>query len=1155
MARVHAQHSSASVTVESRHTIALRAPAPRPRRARGRAAVGQPRARPSRCRRCPTAALPYVGSSALRGAYGVYIHTHTHMLTARASPVTGRSRGRSTPQRQQGSLAERKRVDRDVQSPANASAGSQERSPSGRRRSQGRPATSGVRADQRVGAAGDGEVRLERLRAVAAQVLERNTARATVDRSVANEMQGLTSIEALSPVARGDTSSWATSPAESGQRLHRAGQRQGMQASMQLRRALSLWRSFARAGVASRHATAQRLLQEQLQAKTEELRVTVGALERAVAVAQEQLALAQSKSEQKIHTIGLERDSVLLRCKQLEKAAQQPFMITDDPALAQQRSALLADQRDLAAGREALEADRLKLRQLQMSLVDFSERKQLEHLPLEDALERTRRARIEDSRSDRENKLRYRDRLVSNLFSRVTWSQRSRQLGSCVTAWRDEVATAQRTRMSGQRVVTLLQRATKRRAMTSWIAMVQKSRRIALDRADSELAAALADLTAIRSSAQYTAAQQEADELRRQAHQAIEEAEAAKRWQTTAQQELTTCRAQMLAASTQHLAERDARRNAMAKRAMVALQTRTARAAFNSWADTAHKVKTTRRLVARAQFRMMKALLTRSFHKWVERCRPSVVSLAQAAEAQDASDIASFARAANHAAAETTIQLLEQQLRTGAETTVAAERKSEHTISGLEAELAAAREAIATESHRLEQSAQELLLAKAALADATNHHEETQEQTAASIALVTQHRSAARKQVSKLQKEQQGLKLALKLAQTSRLKLKDTHVAQMTRRSVARAGLRLLRVVFRRWLQECWRAQLVRSEQLFSQLSLLAEAQSAAVGLLEDEANSALLTSVTATTETTKAMQAANRKWETQKIGWSKRCIRTRIDAQEALALHCVFGAWKFFWQVKVARRAKKQSWLEHDSASSARIQSLELELEGARAKIEGLRVLGMDVGELRSDELMVLLVEAAEELAVANEAARSEAVRNDKLLKQLKADTDRQLRKLSTPAQSQMGSPPLTRLVQMNTQPSSAASVGGSVSPGALWPYRRQTLSPQTVEALPSVESSIDVADKPGQTSSMDQLLPPSPPVSLRPPAAASLVQKGESLAPAGADSVASGGTTAAEAPHTVTQQATLSPHQPEHEQKKHDAPLLAEAVPPCHGTDTIVI
>ena len=98
--------------------------------------------------------------------------------------------------------------------------------------------------------------------------------------------------------------------------------------------------------------------------------------------------------------------------------------------------------------------------------------------------------------------------------------------------------------------------------------------------------------------------------------------------------------------------------------------------------------------------------------------------------------------------------------------------------------------------------------------------------------------------------------------------------------------------------------------------------------------------------------------------------------------------------QVKVARRAKKQSWLEHDRTASARIQSLELELEGARAKIEGLRVLGMDVGELRSDELMVLLVEAAEELAVANEAARSEAVRNDKLLKQLKADTDRQLRK-----------------------------------------------------------------------------------------------------------------------------------------------------------------
>eukprot|EP01043_Picozoa_sp_COSAG02_P008163 COSAG02_NODE_256_length_26885_cov_54.604308_9_plen_1021_part_00 len=1016
---------------------------------------------------------------------------------------------------------------RDVWSPpaargssANTStAGSRERSPS-RRSSQGRPAASGVRTDQRVRAADDKEMRLERLRAVAAQVLERNPARASGDRSVVDMTQALTSIEALSPVARGDMSSWSTSPVARGQQLRRATQRKDMHASMLLRRLISLWRSFARSGVASRQATAQRLLQEQLRAKSEELRVTVGALERAVAVAREQLVRTQSESEQKIHDITLERDSLVKRCKQLEKAA-------------------------------------------------------LERLHVENALEHTHRATIDDSRADRMNQLRYRDRLISNLATRATGSKHRRQLERCVVAWRKEVTVAQRTRILEQRAVALVQRAAKRRSMASWVVMVQNSRRVALTTADNELATALADLAKIRSSAQYTTAQQEADDLRQQARQAKAEVETAKCLQTVAQQELAACRAQMLTASTLHLADKEARRNAIAKRAMVALQTRTARAAFSSWADTVQKVQTTRRLVARAHARMTQALLMRSFSGWAERCRPAMVSLAQAAEAQGTSDMASFARAANHAAAETTIQLLEQQLHTTAETTVAAARKSEQKISDLKAELAAAKEAVAVKSHRLEQSDQDLLLTRSALADAIERHEKAHEQTTASITLVTQHRSAARKQVNKLKQEQQGLKLALKLAQTSRLKLKDRQVALMKRRSIACACLRLLRAVFRQWLQECWRAQLVRSEQLFSQLALLVEAQSVAVGLLEDEADSALLTSVTATTEKTKAMQTASNIWEAQKVGWSRRCVRVRSAAQGALALHCAFGAWKFFVQAKVARRATKQSWLEHDSASSACIQTMKLELEGTRAKLEALSVLGMDAGELRPDELMVLLVDAAEELAVANEAARSEAVRNDKLLKQLKADTDRQLKKISSPPQSQMGSPSRTRLAQMTMQSSSAANVGVDVAegspsphtdassissgPGALWPYRQQSpglLSPQHLGALPSVKGSIDVADGPEQMG-MEQPLPASPPASSR-PAPASLVQNGESLsavgAPARADSVAFGDKIVAQAPQGVTQQPMLS-HQTEQKQKKHDAPLLAEAVPPSHSTETMMI
>ena len=76
----------------------------------------------------------------------------------------------------------------------------------------------------------------------------------------------------------------------------------------------------------------------------------------------------------------------------------------------------------------------------------------------------------------------------------------------------------------------------------------------------------------------------------------------------------------------------------------------------------------------------------------------------------------------------------------------------------------------------------------------------------------------------------------------------------------------------------------------------------------------------------------------------------------------------------------------------------------------------------------MVLLVDAAEELAVANEAARSEAVRNDKLLKQLKADTDRQLMALFAGTIAD-GITAANKVGQMNTQTSSAASVGAEAA------------------------------------------------------------------------------------------------------------------------------
>ena len=1003
-----------------------------------------------------------------------------------------------------------------------------------------------MRTDKWMGTTtADDSLRLERLRAVAAQVLEHSPAQATGNRSVVDELSWT---EGLSPVARGPASpGWAASPVVRGEQLRRAALRQGIDASMLLRRSLSLWRSSARSGAVRRHATAQRLLQEELQKKREELRVTVSALEHAVTVAQDQLALVQSKSEKKIHAITLERDSLAMRCKQLEAAAEQSVVVTEDPAPTQQRLALLADQRRLAADREELERDRLKLRQLQMSLVELGERKQLEHLPLEDALERTRRARLEDSRVGHEKQLMHQDRLVSNLAGRVARSHHRRQIRRCVAAWREDVATAQRRRILGQRAVVSMQRATKRRSMASWIAMIQNSRRAALANADKELATALADLAALRSSAQYTAAQEEAAALRRQVSQAAGEAEAAKRLQATTQQELSSCRAQILAASTQHIAKKDARTRAVLARAVDALKARRVRASFGGWADATHKVTRARRLIARAHARMTRALLTRTLQKWVERWRGPMVPLSQATEAQDISDMASFTRAANHAAAETTIQLLEQQLHTSASTAVAAEMKREQAMADLEAELVAAREAATVESRLVEQSAEELLLAKSALADATDRYEAAQEQTKARMALVTQDQTAVRKQVIKLKQEQQGLKLALKLAQISRLKQKDHHVELMMRRNVARTGQRLLRTVVRHWLQECWRARLVRSEQLFSQLALLAEAQSAAVGLLEDEAGSAAAASLSAISEKTKAIQLASESWETQKVGWSRRCVRMRDAAHGALALHCVFGVWKFFLRVQMARRAAKQSWLEHDRESSTRIQSMEFELEGARAKLQGLNVLSMDAGQLGPDELMVLLVEAAEELAAANQVARSGA----KPLKHPKADADRQLQRLSVPAQSWQKSPPRARVLQMNSELSRAATANAphtdiaqisatSGSPGALNPFWQNPV------ALPSSKSSMDDAGTIAEQMGMHQPLSLPRPKSMRPPAPAFRVQESERSGAAAA--------TAPEASQRVAQK--LSPHHGVIGQghKKH-APSLAEGVPPTHGAGTTLI
>lgn len=946
----------------------------------------------------------------------------------------------------------------------------------------------------------------------------------------------------LSPVAYQDKDQWALSPVSRDPMLSRAVQRQDMDTRALLRRMLSLWRSFARTGWTSRHATAHQLLEEQLHKKNEELRVTVGrvgALERAVTVAHDQLALAQTEFEKKLQVIVVERDSAEARCIQLQTAATKPVVITD-PALKEQRTALLADQHALAAAREAMECDRSKLRQLHSSVEDVSKTKEQDHLHMSDELER----------ASFEKRLSHRDKLLSSLIIRATSSQHRRLCRRCIAAWCEEIGKARRRRVSGQRVVAWLQVVAKRRSMASWMALVQNSRRVALAHADNELAAALADLT------KYNAADSEGEVviLRRQVCQATQEAEAAKHLQATMQRELAACRAQMLAASTQHLAEQHARRHAVAMRATLAVQTRKVRKTFCSWACAAYKMARVRRVVARSHMRTTRAVLARTVEKWVEHCRGPMGPRSSIGQAHDNSDIARIDRAANHAAAETTIGLLEQQLRQNAATAVDRERKTEQAILELETELAATKETVAVGSKCLEQSAQDVLLAKSAFENATERHEEEMKQAHVRMTSVMEQRSAARKKANKLKQEQEGLKLALKLAQTSRIKQKDRNVALLTSHTAARARRRLLRVVLRWWVQECWRAQLARSEQLFSQLTLLAEAQSAAVGLLEDEADSAAAANASAVTAKTNELQVASKALEMQKLAWSLRCVRLRAAAQAALALHCAFGVWKFFLQVQMARRRAKQSWLEHDRASSARIQTLELEVENVRVRMEGLRVLGMDAGELQSDELMELLVEVAEELAAANEAARSEAKRNETLLKQLKTDTDRQLQKLSSPPQSFQLSPQ-SHLVQAKSRPSYSASddvdasgassvaadTSGS-SDTALWRFRKP---PRGSVTLPSSERSMDDADyRVGMSkhTGLPQQAPISPisPLSPRPLAPASPLHRHEHM---GAE------------PQTRAPKSPAAVQQAEPEQKRHLASFPAEAVPPDHGVATTFI
>eukprot|EP01046_Picozoa_sp_COSAG06_P065001 COSAG06_NODE_15773_length_1045_cov_2.364693_1_plen_145_part_01 len=145
---------------------------------------------------------------------------------------------------------------------------------------------------------------MERLRSVAVQVLESG------NRGGNDDFASMEALAAISPVATcKDAGSWGTPPAAKAQELLRRSARWSYGASVLLRRSLSLWRSVARSGSVSRHATAQRLLQEQLQKKDDELRVTVGALERAVTVSQQQLALSRSGFEEKLQAISAERDA------------------------------------------------------------------------------------------------------------------------------------------------------------------------------------------------------------------------------------------------------------------------------------------------------------------------------------------------------------------------------------------------------------------------------------------------------------------------------------------------------------------------------------------------------------------------------------------------------------------------------------------------------------------------------------------------------------------------------------------------------------------------------------------------------------------------------------------------------------------------------
>ena len=219
---------------------------------------------------------------------------------------------------------------------------------------------------------------------------------------------------------------------------------------------------------------------------------------------------------------------------------------------------------------------------------------------------------------------------------------------------------------------------------------------------------------------------------------------------------------------------------------------------------------------------------------------------------------------------------------------------------------------------------------------------------------------------------------------------------------------RLLREVVRAWVDECWRVQGLRSEQLFSQLTLLAEAQSAAVEILEGEADDAAAAHSDVAVAKASVMQAAVISAAASKNAWGVRCVKLRVASQNAVALRCTMGAWRYHTRVKAAKRLARASWSDREAELVSQCQDLsqelvgsKAELVGSKAQLEGMGLLGMPAGAVGPDELMELLLEVAEELASANALVKSEGERNDELVKQLASDSDRLVRSMASSGES----------------------------------------------------------------------------------------------------------------------------------------------------------